>query len=48
MYDTQEWETVRSRNGWTEIFKPDDQFVAFLQDQEKEVGALMRELGFLK
>lgn len=48
MYDTPEWETVRSRNGWTEIFKPDAEFVAFLQDQEKEVGALMRELGFLK
>lgn len=48
MYDTDAWETVRARNGWTEIFKPDDQFVAFLEEQEKEVGALMRELGFLK
>jgi putative tricarboxylic transport membrane protein len=48
MYETPEWETVRSRNGWTEIFKPDAEFVAFLEDQEKEVGALMRELGFLK
>lgn len=48
MYDTSAWEEVRSRNGWTEIFKPDTQFIAFLEDQEKEVGALMRELGFLK
>lgn len=48
MYATEAWETVRARNGWTEIFKPDDQFVAFLEEQEKEVGALMRELGFLK
>ncbi|WP_207061113.1 tripartite tricarboxylate transporter substrate binding protein [Motiliproteus sp. SC1-56] len=48
MYDTPEWETVRSRYGWTEIFKPDAQFVAFLEQQEKEVGELMRELGFLK
>ena len=48
MYDTDEWEAVRSRNGWTEIFKPDDQFIAFLESQEKEVGSLMRELGFLK
>ena len=48
MYDTPEWETVRSRNGWTEIFKPDAEFVSFLEDQEKEVGSLMRELGFLK
>ena len=48
MYDTDAWETVRARNGWTEIFKPDQEFVAFLENQEKEVGALMRELGFLK
>ncbi|MBN1009043.1 tripartite tricarboxylate transporter substrate binding protein [Amphritea pacifica] len=48
MYQTPEWEAVRARNGWVEIFKPDDQFIAFLEQQEKEVGDLMRELGFLK
>ncbi|WP_428607575.1 tripartite tricarboxylate transporter substrate binding protein [Sedimenticola sp.] len=48
MYDTEAWKAVRARNGWTEIFKPDTQFIAFLEDQEKEVGVLMRELGFLK
>lgn len=48
MYDTEAWETVRARNGWVEIFKPDDQFITFLEQQETEVGNLMRELGFLK
>ncbi|MEH6627551.1 MAG: tripartite tricarboxylate transporter substrate-binding protein [Motiliproteus sp.] len=48
MYATDEWKTVRDRNGWTEIFKPRAEFVAFLEDQEKVVGDLMRELGFLK
>jgi len=48
MYDTEAWENVRARNGWTEIFKPDTQFIAFLEEQEKEIGMLMRELGFLK
>lgn len=48
MYDTDEWETVRARNGWTEIFKPGKQFITFLEAQEKEVGHLMRELGFLQ
>lgn len=48
MYQTDEWETVRARNGWVEIFKPDAQFIDFLKQQEKEVGDLMRELGFLK
>jgi len=47
MYDTPEWETVRARNGWVNVFKPGDEFYKFLEDQEKQVGNLMRELGFL-
>jgi putative tricarboxylic transport membrane protein len=48
MYETEEWATVRDRNGWTEIFKPGAEFTTFLENQEKEIGSLMRELGFLK
>ena len=47
MYDTAEWEKVRARNGWTEIFKPRAEFVTFLEQQEEVIGNLMRELGFL-
>ncbi|MBD8511609.1 tripartite tricarboxylate transporter substrate binding protein [Photobacterium sp. WH77] len=48
MYNTEQWKTVRDRYGWTEIYKPRKEFVAFLSQQEKEIGDLMRELGFLK
>ena len=48
MYDTPEWETVRSRNGWVNVYKPGDEFYKFLEEQEQQVGDLMRELGFLK
>lgn len=48
MYETSEWVTVRDRNGWIEIFKPRAEFTAFLEDQEKVIGDLMRELGFLR
>ena len=48
MYTTAEWEDVRARNGWVNIYKPRAEFVSFLEDQEKVVGDLMRELGFLK
>ncbi len=48
MYSTDEWVAVRDRNGWTEIFKPRAEFVTFLEGQEHEVGALMKELGFLR
>ncbi len=47
MYNTPEWETVRARNGWVNVYKPGDEFYSFLEDQEKTVGNLMRELGFL-
>jgi len=48
MYETQAWADVRDRYGWSEIFRPDAKFVSFLESQEQSVGALMRELGFLK
>jgi len=48
MYKTEAWEVVRSRNGWGNLFKPQDEFVAFLEDQEKVMGDLMRKLGVLQ
>ncbi len=47
MYGTSEWEEVRSRNGWVKIYNPGSDFVSFLEAQEAEIGALMKELGFL-
>lgn len=47
MYDTQEWEEVRARNGWVNVYNPDDDFIVFLTEQEKTIGDLMRQLGFL-
>ena len=47
MYATDAWSQVRDRNGWTEIFRPGPEFVAFLEQQEGVIGDLMRELGFL-
>ncbi len=47
MYDTPEWEAVRARNGWVNIHNSGDDFRSFLENQEKVIGDLMRELGFL-
>ncbi|MEM7290452.1 MAG: tripartite tricarboxylate transporter substrate-binding protein [Pseudomonadota bacterium] len=47
MYDTPEWEEVRKRNGWVNIFNPGGDFTAFLEGQEEQIGGLMKELGFL-
>ncbi|MEM0977941.1 MAG: tripartite tricarboxylate transporter substrate-binding protein [Pseudomonadota bacterium] len=47
MYETDEWEEVRARNGWVNIHNPGDDFQAFLEDQETVIGDLMKKLGFL-
>ena len=47
MYGTDDWATVRDRNGWVDIFNSGDEFTSFLENQEEQIGSLMRELGFL-
>ncbi|MGB0845182.1 MAG: tripartite tricarboxylate transporter substrate binding protein [Thiolinea sp.] len=47
MYDTKEWEEVRARNGWVNIHNSGDDFMTFLENQEKVIGDLMKKLGFL-
>ena len=47
MYETDAWVEVRDRNGWVDIFNSGDDFTAFLEAQEQQIGDLMRELGFL-
>lgn len=47
MYETEEWEEVRKRNGWVNIYNPGDKFTEYLEGQEQVIGELMKELGFL-
>ena len=47
MYETPEWEAVRKRNGWANIYNPGKDFVKFLEEQESLISSLMKELGFL-
>ena len=48
MYDTPEWEKIRTTRGWQNLYKPGDEFYKFLEDQEKTMGKIMRTLGFIK
>ncbi|HIC82574.1 MAG TPA: tripartite tricarboxylate transporter substrate binding protein [Kiloniellaceae bacterium] len=47
MYETAEWEEVRARNSWVNIFNPGDEFRSFMNEQAESLGEVMRELGFL-
>jgi len=44
---TPEWETVRKRNAWVNIYNPDKKFVKFLENQTKEMTALLKQLGVI-
>ena len=44
---TPEWETVRARNAWVNIYNPDKKFVKFLKTQTKEMTDLMKKLGVI-
>jgi len=48
MYNTKEWEQIRTRRGWENLYNPGQEFYGFLEKQEKVIGDLMRTLGFIK
>jgi putative tricarboxylic transport membrane protein len=48
MYDTPEWEEIRTQRGWQNLYHPGDEFYSFLEEQEKAIGDIMRKLGFLQ
>ncbi|MCW7553040.1 tripartite tricarboxylate transporter substrate-binding protein [Endozoicomonas gorgoniicola] len=48
MYQTPEWKQIRDTNGWVEIFKSGDDFMTYLNEQERDLGILMRQMGFLQ
>jgi putative tricarboxylic transport membrane protein len=48
MYDTPEWEDIRTKRGWQNLYKPGDEFVVFLEKMESDIGAMMRQLGFIQ
>jgi len=45
MYDTKEWEDIRLKRGWANLYISGDNFLEFLKDQETEMALLLNELG---
>ena len=44
---TPEWEAVRKRNAWVNIYNPGKKFDSFLKTQTKEMTKLMKKLGVI-
>ncbi|MCH9664858.1 MAG: tripartite tricarboxylate transporter substrate binding protein [Gammaproteobacteria bacterium] len=48
MYRTDAWEATRQRNGWVNNYiAGPKEFYKFLEEQEKDIGTVLTELGFL-
>lgn len=47
LYDTAEWQRTRDLRGWTDFFLGGEDFVRFLDEQEREMAELLRELRLL-
>jgi putative tricarboxylic transport membrane protein len=48
MQMSDEWEELRSRNGWQNLYLARVDFVRFLEKQEQDIRDLMLQLGFLR
>ncbi len=46
--ETPAFDEVRARNGWARLHIQGEAFYQFLEQQEEEIGSLMRELEFLR
>lgn len=47
MMATPAWKTVRDRHGWVDLYKPGPEFLAMLEQQERTLGTLLKELELL-
>jgi len=45
LHATPEWKQVLERNGWTDFFKPGDEFSSFLRSEDARVDKVISELG---
>jgi putative tricarboxylic transport membrane protein len=45
LHDTPQWKEALERNGWTDFFKPGDEFTAFLDSENARVDRIIGDLG---
>ncbi|WP_044339858.1 tripartite tricarboxylate transporter substrate binding protein [Rossellomorea aquimaris] len=48
MIETEQWKEMRDKFGWTDNYMSSEEFGAFLDEEYKEIEALMEEIGLKK
>ena len=45
LHGSPEWEQALERNGWTDFYKPGDEFTRFLAAENRRVDRIIADLG---
>ncbi|GGT75614.1 Bug family tripartite tricarboxylate transporter substrate binding protein [Streptomyces lateritius] len=45
LHDSPQWRESLKKNGWNDAFLPGEEFGAFLDEQDRRVGSVLKELG---
>jgi putative tricarboxylic transport membrane protein len=48
LYETDEWRSIRDNRGWIDFHVAGAEFLAFLEQQERDMAELLRELGLMQ
>lgn len=44
---TPQWDKIKTKNGWNNLYKEGKEFESFLKEQENSIGSVIKELGVL-
>jgi len=45
LHSTPGWQEALERNGWTDFFRPGDEFTRFLESENTRVDGIIADLG---
>jgi putative tricarboxylic transport membrane protein len=48
MHDSDEWKQALATNGWSDFFKPGDEFATFLNDEVTRIQGVLKDIGLVQ
>ena len=48
MHDSAEWQQALEANGWTDFFKPGDEFSTFLNEEITRIEGVLKDIGLVQ
>jgi putative tricarboxylic transport membrane protein len=48
MHDSAEWQQALETNGWSDFFKPGDEFATFLNEEVTRIEGVLKDIGLVQ